>query len=55
LNELLLHGRWDAAVGMNPDPSKKQAVNSFAFNDKEGREQSLGPDHQVHMHAALDI
>jgi hypothetical protein len=55
LNKLLVHGIWDAAVGMDPVPSKQQVVNSFAFNDKEGCEQSLGPDHQVHVHAALGI
>jgi hypothetical protein len=55
LNELLVHGRWDAAIGMDPIPPKQQAVSSFAFNDKEGHGQSLGSDHQVHLHAALGI
>jgi hypothetical protein len=55
LNELLMHGRWDAAIGMDPILSEQQAISSFAFNDKEGREQSFGPDHQVHVHAALCI
>jgi hypothetical protein len=55
LNELLMHGRWDAAIGMDPIPSEQQAISSFAFNDQEGREQSLGIDHQVHVHAALGI
>jgi hypothetical protein len=40
---------------MNPVLSKQQAVSPFVFNDKEGREQGLGPDHQVHVHAALGI
>jgi hypothetical protein len=51
----LVHGRWDAAVGMDPVPSKQQAVRSFALNDKEGCELRFGPNHQVHMHAALSI
>jgi hypothetical protein len=55
LNKLLVHGRWDAAVGMNPVPSKQQAISSLALNDKEGREQSFGPSHQIHVHAALGI
>jgi hypothetical protein len=55
LNKLLVHGRWDAAVCVDPVSSKQQAINPFALNDKEGREQSLGPDHQVHVHAALGI
>jgi hypothetical protein len=55
LNKLLVHGRWDAAIGMDPVLPKQQAVSSFAFNDKEGREHSLGSDHQVHVHAALGI
>jgi hypothetical protein len=45
----------DAAVCMNPIPSEQQAVSPFALNDKEGREQSFGRDHQVHMHTALGI
>jgi hypothetical protein len=49
----LMHGRWDAAICMDPVPSKQQAICPFALNDKEGREQSLRPDHQVHMNAAL--
>jgi hypothetical protein len=55
LNELLMHGRWDAAIGMDPVPPKQHAIRSFAFNNEEGCEQSFGPDHQVHMHAALGI
>jgi hypothetical protein len=50
-----MHGRWDAAIGMDPFPPKQQAIGSFAFNDKEGRKQCFGPDHQVHAHAALGI
>jgi hypothetical protein len=52
---LLMHGRWNAAIGMDPVPPKQQAIGSFAFNDKESCEQSFGPDHQVHVHAALGI
>jgi hypothetical protein len=40
---------------MDSVPSKQQAVTSFALNDKEGREKSLGPNHQVNVHAALGI
>jgi hypothetical protein len=50
-----VHGRWDAAVCMDPVPSKQQAICPFALNDKEGREQSFRPDHQVHMHAAHGV
>jgi hypothetical protein len=55
LNKMLVHGRWDAAICMDPVPSKQQAISPFALNDKEGHEQSLGSDHQVHVHAALGI
>jgi hypothetical protein len=55
LNKLLMHGRWDAAICMDPVPSKQQAICPFALNDKEGCEQSLGPDHQVYMYAALGV
>jgi hypothetical protein len=55
LNELLMHGRRNAAIGVDPVPPKQQAIGSFAFNDKEGREQSFGPDHQVHVQEALGI
>jgi hypothetical protein len=55
LNELLMHGRWDAAVGVDSVPPKQQAIGSFAFDDKEGREQCLGPNHQVHVHAPFGI
>jgi hypothetical protein len=40
---------------MDPVPPKQQAIGSFAFDDKEGCEQCLGPNHQVHVHAALGI
>jgi hypothetical protein len=55
LNKLLMHGRWDAAICMNPVPSRKQAICPFALNEKEGREQGLRPDHQIHMYTALGV
>jgi hypothetical protein len=51
----LMHGIWDAAICMNPVPSKEQAIRPFALNDKEGCEQSFRPDHQVHMYTALGV
>jgi hypothetical protein len=42
LNELLMHGGWDTAIGVNPVPPKQQAVGSFALDDKEGWEQCVG-------------
>jgi hypothetical protein len=53
LNKLLMHSRWNAAVRMDPIPSKQQAICPFAFNDKEGCKQSLRSDHQIHMYTAL--
>jgi hypothetical protein len=55
LDKLLMHGGWDATVGMNPVPPKQQAVGSFTFDDKEGSEQRLGSNHQIHVNASLGI
>jgi hypothetical protein len=35
--------------------SQAASYMPFAFNDKEGRKQSLGSDHQIHMYAALGV
>ena len=49
LYQALVHGWWNADLGMNPIPAEKCSIWALAFNDEECSRQRLASNRQVNI------